>query len=189
LRKNHRTQIALLSSLVIHAFFGALIFDFFRSLPLQVQITSIEVITESSEPGSAHPIVKCASAPTQTQAQTQTQALAQGAPGVSNEPAHTGSGSAINSYLGVIREKLSGAIRLPNGNIKSPLRVLLKVTLLENGEIKEPKIEAGSGSSDFDRSVLDALERARPFPAFTKEMASMHEITLRLPVEIRPHRH
>jgi TonB family protein len=187
--KISRSQLALIGSLTLHAVLGACIFDLFRSSPLQVQISSIEVITEASAPGAgptARP-VQAVAEKTSTSSSAQAQTLP-AAPAAGSEANTTATSSGINAYLGAVRDKLSGAIRLPHGNIATTLRVLLKVTLLENGEVKEPKIEAGSGSADFDRSVLDALDRAKPFPPFTKEMASTHEITLKLPIEIRPRR-
>lgn len=191
-RSRNRTAISV--SIVLHAALAAAVLGTFHSSPVQIRIESIEVLAESAPTEAKHPITnakahqaKAHPAPPQPIAAAATKST----PATTNTEA--GSARAVNatvmsSYLEGVRAKLSSALRIPPIRPSSPLRVLLKLTLLESGEVRDPSIDQSSGSAEIDRSVMDALERAKPFSRFSSDMTSVHQITLKLPIEIRPRR-
>jgi TonB family protein len=94
----------------------------------------------------------------------------------------------MNAYFEHVRDRLSAVLKIPNVHVTSSLKVMLKLTLEESGEVRNPAISQGSGSDELDRAVLEAVDRAKPFSRFSPEMAGLHEVTLTLPVEVRPGR-
>jgi TonB family protein len=203
-----RSRTALAGSLVFHLGLAAALFISFHRNTVQVRIESIEVISFEGNSSShvaaagaptSHAHTELTQAPNSDETSHPVQALPpSGADSASttSQAKTAGSGkavgaSALNAYLGGVREKLSAALRAPRLRSGMPLRAVLKLTLLETGEVAEPSIEQPSGSTEFDRAVLEALDRAKPFPHFTTEMTTLHQLTLRLPIEIRriPRRH
>jgi len=189
-----RNRTAFSVSIVLHAVVAAAVLGSFHSSPIQIRIESIEVIADSGPTEVRHPISKTEShqtstrpAPPQSTAAIATES-APAATSSESQSARAVNASVMSSYLETVRAKLSSALRIPHIRPSSPLRVLLKLTLLESGEVRDPSIDQSSGSAEIDRSVMEALERAKPFSRFSSDMASVHQITLKLPIEIRPRR-
>lgn len=189
-----RNRTALSVSIVLHAAVAAAVLGTLHSSPVQIRIESIEAITDSAPAESKHAITNAKARQFAVHP-----ALPRPVAAAATEPAplatnsEIGSARAVNaavmsSYLEGVRAKLSSALRIPPVRPSSPLRILLKLTLLESGEVRDPSIDQSSGSAEIDRSVMEALERAKPFSRFSPDMASVHQITLKLPIEIRPRR-
>lgn len=184
-----RFRTALTGSIALHAAFAAVVLCALRPAA-QIRIESIEVIADAPQAAAA-PAARTAPTASTAHAESLSKSTLPVATQFNAAPAATPAASSVNaavmnSYLSGVREKLSSALRAPRIHSNSPLRVLLKLTLLENGEVQAPSIEQGSGSADFDRAVLEALDRAKPFSHFGPEMASVHQVTLKLPIQLHP---
>jgi TonB family protein len=193
-----RAGVAFLSSIVIHSLLGAwLLFsaqmELGQNSRVTVEISGIETTVRGQSNSAAIAVHPQTTAQANTHL-TSTDSTAPSSPGLSpsdsasaSAPTPTGpSSQVLNTYLSLIRDKISHAIRPPRVHLLSSLKSTLRLTLSENGEVKNQEIEQSSGSAEFDRAILTALEKSRPFPPFTQEMSEIHEVTVKLPIEIRP---
>lgn len=167
-----RVVIALAGAAAIHALAATVLKRSIRYTEIYIPGNSIEIVTEGTSV-PLHPGVHSVSGEVPTPGE---KAASSGAPGPSV--------SAVSGYLGEFRDRLSAKIRPPRG-LRSRLQLVLKVTLLETGDVKSFAIDQSSGSPDFDQSVLEALSAAKPFPPFSKELAETHELSLRVPIVLR----
>jgi TonB family protein len=207
-----RSQIAVFSSIAVHGVLAALMLTSFRLSELEsgspgrvtVEISGIEigsppvpktaVSISTTKTNASSPIADASHA-----LQSHTAAISLAAKnnsGSENSSASTASVAdsqsrsispqALNGYFSLIREKISHSVHPPRARLLFPLKTTLRLTLLETGVVKDRSIEQSSGSADFDSSILTALDQARPFPPFSKDMSGIHEVTLKLPIEVRP---
>lgn len=170
---------AVLFALGAHTFAAVGMKAFSRPADVRIPLNSIEVITEESSGG---PPPHTAAQTTRAHSVPAAQSLLQtAAPSASSS---TGGAAAIGGYLAQIRDRLNRAIRAPVSTSRE-LRAVLKLTLLHDGSLQDSSIDQSSGSREFDRSVIEASQRAKPYPPFTAEMGAANPITIRVPVVIR----
>jgi TonB family protein len=178
-----RSNVAIFGSLAFHVLLACVVLSFVRTPPLQIPIDNIGVLsTDTVSPATKVPIAAMLKAPDAPAEATSSAPVSAGSSGTS---APAPSNAAMNTYLSLVRDQLSAALKVPRVRVTSPLRVLLKLTLIETGDVRDFSITQGSGFDELDQAVLRAVERARPFSKFSSEMAPVHEVTLVLPIEIR----
>ncbi|SFH73382.1 cell envelope integrity protein TolA, partial [Modicisalibacter xianhensis] len=69
---------------------------------------------------------------------------------------------ASNGFINLVRHAIEQAWILP-ASATNQLRAVVRIQLLPTGELVSARIIESSGDSVFDRSVLQAVERAAPF--------------------------
>lgn len=69
----------------------------------------------------------------------------------------------VSQYVGIIRDLISGAWNRPP-NARNGMLAVVQIRLTPTGEIVSRDIVQPSGSADFDRSVLQAVDRVGSFP-------------------------
>jgi colicin import membrane protein len=99
-----------------------------------------------------------------------------------NAEAARQSQEAANSFINLVRRSTEAAwVRPPEAN--SPHAATVQVQLTESGDLWQATIESTSGDSAFDRSVLEAVEKAAPFPELRQlppeQAADLRQFNLR----------
>jgi len=188
-----RSGIALISSLGIHCALGALLLDSLHSSDSRVfvEVGGIEIQTSKRPERTTEKVTASNEAAPVHDSKPET--IPTGATGATGTRSGTSSNlqpsaEVLNIYFSQIRERISRSIHPPHARLFSSLKTTLRLTISETGKVKGREIEQSSGSAEFDRAILAALDDASPFPPFTHEMAEFHEVTLKLPIEIRPQR-
>ncbi|MCI0508960.1 cell division and transport-associated protein TolA [Chromohalobacter marismortui] len=81
---------------------------------------------------------------------------------------------AANGFKNLVRRYVEQSWNLPS-NISSDLRAIVQIQLLPTGELVSATILQSSGNSTFDRSAINAIEKASPFREMSKLDASVRD--------------
>ncbi len=76
----------------------------------------------------------------------------------------------VSQYVGIIHDLISGAWRIPPA-ARNGMLAIVDLRLTPTGDIISRTISQSSGNADFDRSVLEAVDRVGSFPEL-KDMPS-----------------
>jgi colicin import membrane protein len=70
---------------------------------------------------------------------------------------------AANSFINLVRRSTEAAWVIPP-EVSGTLTAQVQVQLTESGDLWQTAIQRTSGDPAFDRSALEAVEKAAPFP-------------------------
>ncbi len=70
----------------------------------------------------------------------------------------------LDIYLAQLRERIRAFWAIPDVLLKEGVKAVIRVKIDEQGRLLLAKVEESSGDPNFDRSVLQALYKAEPFP-------------------------
>ncbi|MDV6319271.1 cell envelope integrity protein TolA, partial [Chromohalobacter sp. HP20-39] len=81
---------------------------------------------------------------------------------------------AANGFKNLVRRYVEQSWNLPS-SISSDLRAIVQIQLLPTGELVSATIIQSSGNATFDRSALNAVEKASPFREMSRLEASVRD--------------
>ena len=81
---------------------------------------------------------------------------------------------AANGFKNLVRRYVEQSWNLPS-SISSDLRAIVRIQLLPTGELVSATIIQSSGNTTFDRSAINAVEKASPFLEMSELEASVRD--------------
>lgn len=84
--------------------------------------------------------------------------------------------SGYSQFRDLIQRRMRSVWRLPEGSESLSTKVLL--SLSRDGRISNVEVFRSSGNEAFDNSVLEALQRASPFPPLPQNIKDLFENSL-----------
>lgn len=113
------------------------------------------------------------------------QELSQERQAVQQQAATSARSKVIDDYIGRIRQKIRGLIRLPSG-LKGNPEVVFKVDLLPNGDVVRVTQVKSSAQAAYDQEVERAIWKASPLP-LPADSAAAAVFRSGLELRFRPH--
>ena len=94
---------------------------------------------------------------------------------------------ALESYFGLVSEKLRDAIHYPWDARERGLsgRVVVRITLRWDGHVVSSQVVHSSGDDSFRLAALDAVRRAGQMPPFPADI-QRHTLLVELPINYQP---
>ncbi len=102
-------------------------------------------------------------------------------PGQESEGAETGRASWLSEFVAHMRRFNTYSA----GGSKESGTVRISVTIDRNGRLLSHRVVGSSGSSALDRTALDIVQRAQPFPRFPAGMRQTQMVEV-IPLHLRP---
>lgn len=100
--------------------------------------------------------------------------------------ASTDNTPSLAAYLKELRTQLKSLLVTPFSASNPEERMIVTLTILRDGTIKDIESNLGSGNPNTDRKVLSSLKnlaRLKPLPAETEGEADVLVVSVRLPIE------
>ncbi|MBU0580954.1 MAG: energy transducer TonB [Candidatus Margulisbacteria bacterium] len=95
-------------------------------------------------------------------------------------------GALAKDYLGKILQKIEENKTYPLGAQEKKREGIVKLgfVLLKNGSIKKLQILKSAGYTELDQAASEAIKRAQPFPAFSKDIIE-NSLTIVIEMEFK----
>jgi len=86
--------------------------------------------------------------------------------GVGGEGTGTGGGDEFDFYISLVKRKIEAAWKRPVSTSRQTLKAAVYIELAPNGGLLKLELRNPSGFVPFDRSIVQAVRDAEPFPPF-----------------------
>ncbi len=73
-------------------------------------------------------------------------------------------GAAFDLYLSQLQERIRSFWVIPEGLLREDVKAIIRVRIDPQGRLLSAELEKSSGDKVFDRSALQAVKKAEPFP-------------------------
>ncbi|MGP1609980.1 MAG: energy transducer TonB [Burkholderiales bacterium] len=119
----------------------------------------------------------------QLTAQREAEAAAAAAQNAANQQQQSAEADMVSQYVGIIRNLISGAWNRPP-SARNGMLATVQLRLTPTGEIVSRDIVQSSGNADFDRSVLQAVDRVGSFDELKGMPTAVFERNFRRPINL-----
>lgn len=80
------------------------------------------------------------------------------------QPPQEPRGAAFELYLSQLQERIRSFWVIPEGLLREDVKAVIRVRIDPQGRLLSAELERSSGDKVFDRSALQAVKKAEPFP-------------------------
>lgn len=80
------------------------------------------------------------------------------------KPPQEPKGAAFELYLSQLQERIRSFWVIPEGLLREDVKAIIRVRIDPQGRLLSAELERSSGDKVFDRSALQAVKKAEPFP-------------------------